>query len=176
MNNDPIFPVTIAVRRPDGSSENIRIGTAVREGDVFRLHLDDLVIESTPIRPAPQAAPMSSPAFGSAAAAGMLFPNYGRSKGKPISGATLGDLEFYANGCRRTLNDPAKARWHDKEKVLLAAIEAEIARQRGGAASPALASPSPLPAMSSSAPHDDVPPPDRNFGPPPDDEDDDIPF
>ena len=42
------------------------------------------------------------------------------------------DLEYYANGCKRTLNDPGKARWHDKEKVLLAAIEAEIARQGGG--------------------------------------------
>ena len=42
------------------------------------------------------------------------------------------DLEYYAAGCKRTLNDPGKARWHDKERVLLAAIEAEIARQGGG--------------------------------------------
>ena len=28
--------------------------------------------------------------------------------------------------------DPAKSRWHEKERVLLAAIEAEIARQTGG--------------------------------------------
>jgi hypothetical protein len=35
------------------------------------------------------------------------------------------------NGCRRTLDDPGKARWHEKERVLLAAIEAEMARQRG---------------------------------------------
>ena len=42
------------------------------------------------------------------------------------------DLEFYRTGCERSLNDPAKSRWHDKERQLLAAIEAELARQRGG--------------------------------------------
>jgi hypothetical protein len=42
------------------------------------------------------------------------------------------DLEYYANGARRSLADPSKSRWHDKERALLAAIEAEIARQRGG--------------------------------------------
>lgn len=62
----------------------------------------------------------------------MVFPNYGRSKGMPVSGAAMGDLEFYANGARRTLNDPGKQRFHDKERQLLAAIEAEIARQGGG--------------------------------------------
>lgn len=61
----------------------------------------------------------------------MVFPPYGRSKGAPIYGASMQDLEYYANGCRRTLNDPSKSRWHEKERVLLAAIEAEIARQRG---------------------------------------------
>jgi hypothetical protein len=59
----------------------------------------------------------------------MVFPPYGRSKGAPIAGASQQDLEFYANGCHRTLNDPAKSRWHDKERQLLAAIEAELARQ-----------------------------------------------
>ena len=49
----------------------------------------------------------------------------------PVVGASIQDLEFYANGSRRSLGDPSKARWHDKEKQLLAAIEGEIARQRG---------------------------------------------
>ncbi len=62
----------------------------------------------------------------------MLLPNYGRSKGMPVVGASRQDLEFYANGARRSLNDPSKSRWHDKERQLLAAIEAEIARQDGG--------------------------------------------
>ena len=62
----------------------------------------------------------------------MVFPPYGRSKGAPIAGASLKDLEFYRSGCLRTLDDPAKSRWHDKERTLLAAIEAELARQQGG--------------------------------------------
>ncbi len=41
-------------------------------------------------------------------------------------------LDFYINGSRRSLDDPSKARWHEKERVLLAAMEAEFARQRGG--------------------------------------------
>lgn len=61
-----------------------------------------------------------------------VFPNYGRRKGEPVFGAAMDDLDYYANGCRRSLADPAKARWHDKERTLLAAIEAEIARQSGG--------------------------------------------
>ena len=58
---------------------------------------------------------------------GAVFPNYGRSKGMPVAGASVQDLEFYANGCRRSLADESKARWHDKERQLLAAIEAELA-------------------------------------------------
>jgi hypothetical protein len=50
----------------------------------------------------------------------------------PIHGATMQDLEFYANGSRRSLSDPGKSRFHDKERALLATIEAEIARQKGG--------------------------------------------
>ena len=61
----------------------------------------------------------------------MVFPPYGRSKGQPIHGASMQDLEFYANGSRRSLADSSKSRWHEKEKTLLAAIEAEIIRQRG---------------------------------------------
>ena len=62
----------------------------------------------------------------------LTLPNYGRSKGMPIAGASMQDLEFYANGSRRSIADPAKAQWSDKEKRLLAALEAEIARQSGG--------------------------------------------
>ena len=52
-----------------------------------------------------------------------------KRKGLPVKGAAQGDLEFYANGCQRSLDDPAKARWHEKERVLLDAIEAELKRQ-----------------------------------------------
>jgi len=119
------YPVTVAVRRPDGSVEQVRVGTAVRSGDGFQLSLGELRIGATPERaPARRAAP--------AGGGGMVFPNYGRSKGAPIHGASIQDLEYYAGGCRRTLQDPNKSRWHDKERELLAAIEAELARQGAG--------------------------------------------
>ena len=121
------FPVTVGVSRPDGSLEQVKVGVATRTADGFSLALGQLSIGSTPIAAAPRAA--ARPAGGGD---GMVFPPYGRSKGMPVRGGSMQDLEYYANGCKRTLNDPGKARWHDKEKVLLAAIEAEIARQGGG--------------------------------------------
>jgi hypothetical protein len=124
--SEPEYPVTVAVRRTDGSVEHVRVGTAVRAGDTFRLTLGELSVGAPVERSAPRRA---APAQ---AAGGMVFPPYGRSKGAPIAGATLQDLEYYANGCRRTLNDPNKARWHDKERELLAAIEAEIAANGAG--------------------------------------------
>lgn len=126
------YPVTVAVKNPDGSIEQIRVGTAVRQGDGFALQLGELAIGATP-EPARRAAAAPSPAVG-----GMVFPPYGRSKGAPIAGATLQDLEFYAAGARRSLSDPSKSRWHDKERQLLAAIEAEMARQGGGSPRPAM--------------------------------------
>jgi hypothetical protein len=63
---------------------------------------------------------------------GARFGNYGRNKGGAVAGASMADLEYYAGGCRRSLADAGKARFHDAERTLLAAIEAEIARQTGG--------------------------------------------
>jgi hypothetical protein len=126
--SDPSFPVTVLVRRPNGSTEHVRVGTAVREGDSFRLTLGELSIGTTP-----DAAPARRPAAASAAGGdGMVFPPYGRSRGAPIAGASIQDLEYYISGSRRSLDDPSKSRWHDKERVLLAAMEAELARQKGG--------------------------------------------
>jgi hypothetical protein len=125
------YPVTVAVRRPDGSVEHVRVGTAVRVGESFRLSLGELSIGGEPVAASGaqrRAAPMPPPPSDG----GFVFPPYGRSKGMPVSGATMQDLEYYAGGCRRTLSDPGKARWHDKERQLLSAIEAEIARQGGG--------------------------------------------
>jgi hypothetical protein len=121
------FPVTVLVKRPDGSMESVRVGTAVRAGDGFRLSLGELSIGAAADAPAP-ARRAASPAAGD----GMVFPPYGRSKGAPIAGASVQDLEFYISGSRRSLDDPSKARWHDKERVLLAAMEAELARRTGG--------------------------------------------
>jgi hypothetical protein len=127
--SDSSFPVTVLVQRPNGSSEHVRVGTAVRVGDTFRLTLGELAIGTTPdAAPARRPAAASPPAGGE----GMVFPPYGRSRGAPIAGASLQDLEFYISGSRRSLDDPSKARWHEKERVLLAAMEAELARQKGG--------------------------------------------
>lgn len=84
------------------------------------------------------------PATPANANGGPCFPPFGRSKGMPITGASMNDLEFYAGAARRSLGDPSKSRFHDKERALLGAIELEIQRQNGG-------SPSNEP--------DDVPPP-----------------
>lgn len=146
------FPVTIQIKRPDGSTESVRVGTAVRAGDGFRLSLGELSIGAS-------ADPLTAPARRSAGSGdgGLVFPPYGRSKGAPIAGASTQDLEFYISGCKRTLDDPAKSRWHEKERVLLAALEAELARQEGGD----------LRSGSSRGPdYEEIPPPS----------DDDIPF
>jgi len=121
----PGLPVTVAVRRPDGSIEQVRVGTAVKVGDGFQVTFGEVTIGSTPDAAPPRRAVAPPPP----ADGGMVFPPYGRSKGAPIAGASVQDLEYYASGCRRTLDDPNKARWHDKERQLLAAIEAEMARQ-----------------------------------------------
>jgi hypothetical protein len=129
------YPVYVAVRRPDGRVEQVRVGTAVQQDDGFTLRMGELFIGGTPeAASAPASAPRRSMGGGASGGGGDggVFPNYGRSKGGPIRGATMQDLEYYANGARRSLADPSKARWHDKERALLAAIEAEISRQRGG--------------------------------------------
>lgn len=64
------------------------------------------------------------------------LPNYGPAKGAPIRGAELKHLELYADGCRKSLANPEKAKYHAKESALLGAIEAEIQRQRGSAETP----------------------------------------
>jgi hypothetical protein len=159
--SDQSYPVTVLVRRPDGSKEAVRVGTAVRSGDGFNLVMGELSIGAVPDA-VPSPARRASSAPGSDT--GMVFPPYGRSKGLPVAGAAVSDLEFYKNGCERTLGDPAKARWHDKERVLLAAIEAELARQRGDAGS----SNHDEEGYGGSAPADDDRPPPHS--------DDDIPF
>jgi hypothetical protein len=121
---DQELPVTVAVVRPDGAVEHVRVGTAIRQGEGFSLKLGELEISgkaAEPRRRAPASAAGDGPT---------VFPPYGRSKGAPIQGASIQDLEFYANGARRTLSDPSKARFHEKERVLLGIIEAELSRQR----------------------------------------------
>ena len=106
-------------------------------------------------RPAPK--PVAKP---TQSASGAVFPNYGRAKGAPVAGASKGDLEFYRNGCLRSLADPAKSNFHAKENALLAAIDDELSRHMGAHAG-------------GRAPDDD-----RNFdsSEPPPPGDDDAPF
>ena len=119
-SNDTEHPVTVTVER-EGRVEEVRVGTAVRRGEVFSLRLGELSI-GAPIAPLRRQ---------SATPGGAVFPNYGRRKGEPVAGASEEDLDYYARGCRSTLADPGKARFHDKERALLAAIEMEMSR-RGG--------------------------------------------
>src|SRR6478735_3194492 len=118
------LPVFVQVRSSSGAVERVRIGSATRGDDGFVLSLGDLVIGSTP-DPVRKSAPAAASSGGGGG--GEVFPPYGRSKGMPIRGASLQDLEFYANGSRRSLADQSKARFHDKERAMLASIEAELA-------------------------------------------------
>lgn len=105
--------------------------------------------EASPEMGAPAPRPVSRPAASPGAAqkptqatqqprpaskpsSGAVLPNYGRNKGQPVAGQKVSDLQFYAEGCRKSLGDPSKARWHEKEQTLLQAIEDEIAAQTGG--------------------------------------------
>lgn len=74
-------------------------------------------------RPAPQQRPTDN--------LPTTFPPFGKAKGALIRDALQKDLEFYVSAAQRSLTDPSKARFHDKERANLAAYEAEIARQRG---------------------------------------------
>jgi len=170
------YPVYINVLRPDGTREAVRVGRALRQDDGFVLQLGELTMGGAPLPGPPAAASVRAPVR--PPGGGPVFPNYGRSKGMPIEGASPDDLGFYANGCRRTLADPGKARWHDKERELLAAIEAEQARQGlsgGPAASPPASPPARRPSPSFAAGPPPEPEPPLGEEPPfPDDED--LPF
>ena len=125
------LPVTVSVTRADGTVEQVQIGTAVRRGDGFSVRLGELTIGGEGgARSAGALARRAAPA--AAGEPPTVFPPYGRSRGMAIRGASAQDLDFYATGARRTLADPGKARFHDKERALLTAIEAEQARQGGG--------------------------------------------
>lgn len=117
MSTDPPPDLAASVARIADALEGIREDLARREER--RLKQAGAIPSGAPPRAT----------GGNGGVSGVVFPNYGRSKGEPVKGATMQD---YAAGARRSLADPGKARFHDKERALLAAIEAEIARQSGG--------------------------------------------
>ena len=123
--SDNEYPVYVVA-----NGEKVQVGTALRQGDGFILKLGELTVGAEPSKPATRAARPAEQS--SSGPLPTVFPPYGRSKGAPIAGANRGDLEFYATGAKRTLADPSKARFHDKERTLLAVLEAELARQGGG--------------------------------------------
>ena len=109
--------VFVEVKRGDGSTERVRVGSATRDGDGFLLKLGEMYMAAAPAR---AAGASSGGGGGSGDTSGGVLPNYGRSKGMPVRGASMQDLEFYLNGAKRTLSDPGKARFHDKERQLMA--------------------------------------------------------
>ena len=123
------YPVFVEVPKGDGSAERVRVGTATRVGDGFTITLTVQAGKGTSVA---AEAPRAAAPRGDSGGAPSVFPPYGRSKGQPIVGASMKDLEFYLNGSKRSLADPGKSRFHDKERAMVAAIEAEIARQGGG--------------------------------------------
>jgi hypothetical protein len=108
------------------------IRDATRESRDLNREIRDLLRGDAPPQQQRTSAPTTRQSSAPRGDLPTTFPNYGRSKGGDIFGATMGDLEYYANGARRSIADASKSRWHDKERALLAAIEAEIARQGGG--------------------------------------------
>lgn len=55
---------------------------------------------------------------------------YGNGKGTPLKDLDDNSVSFYKSGCQRTLADPAKAKFHAKETLNLATLNAEL-RLRG---------------------------------------------
>ncbi len=111
------FPIYMTVRLADGTKVKAQTGLATRQED------GSFLVESGPMRIG------SEPVVAPVAHNGPVFPPYGRSKGLPVFGASAGDLEFYSNGCARSLADESKARFHAKEQALLEAITQEQMRQ-----------------------------------------------
>jgi len=93
----------------------------------------ELAPRSPPSRPAasPGAAqkPQQATQQPRPASNGATFPPYGSKAKQLIQGASLKDLNWYAENCRKSIADPSKARWAEKERATLAALEAEIERQ-----------------------------------------------
>lgn len=110
-------------------SQKVRVGTAYKDGDGFTLAFGGLSIGATPDVPSTQRRAASGD---SGASGGARLPNFGKSAGQPVHGASLRDLTFYQSVLAKNVEDPSKARWREQNQATLDAIEAEIARQGDG--------------------------------------------
>ena len=139
---DKACPKAMSIALKYSHTECFQIATFEKDRDTEE-HSPELAPKAPAQRPASApraaapsqsaAAPKSSPRPAQASSgAGVVFPPFGRSKGLPVAGAAMGDLNFYKSSCERSLADPSKSRFHAKEQALLAAIEAEIDAQTGG--------------------------------------------
>ena len=66
-----------------------------------------------------------------ASGGGLRVGNFGRRKGEAIEGMPIADLEWYLAAADKSLANPEKARFHDNERAIKAALEREIAKQSG---------------------------------------------
>jgi hypothetical protein len=95
-------------------------------------------------KPKREAKPETAPGAGRTDA-GPVFP-FGKVKGQPIAGAKAEDLEWFAKAMREAVAAPEKVKYKDQNAALLAAIEAELARQRSGTVTKAIVNGPPDPA------------------------------
>lgn len=56
---------------------------------------------------------------------GFLVP-FGKSQGTPIEDATKKDLQYLEGSLSRSVDDPEKAQWREKNQALLDGIRAEL--------------------------------------------------
>lgn len=110
------------------NGQRVRVGTATQEADGS--FLLTLVASIGPAEATSRAAGASS--GGGGISHGPRLPNFGRSAGQAVEGASMRDLTFYESVLAKNVEDESKARWRDQNQATLDAIRAEIHRQKGG--------------------------------------------
>jgi hypothetical protein len=120
--------VTVRVRRENGRTESVQVGTAYRAGKGFRVQFGDLSIGDAGL-----ARGLSVEADRVEFLPRSLAHEADLAPAAEATSAAIRGLEFCAERARRNLANPAKARWHDHERTLLEEIEAELARQKSTA-------------------------------------------
>lgn len=73
----------------------------------------------------------------------LAYP-FGNDKGKPISEVDDKSIAFWIGRIQTELNDPSKAKWHDKERARLVVLQAEQRYRSSSASPPADDGPPPL--------------------------------